>query len=195
MEDNRLEDTYESKNFIVKTYFRLKAMTAINLAGLTKDDIILNFGCGGGWLEKKLANFKIYGYDINPKKTFIKDYKKIKPSKIFALDVFEHIPKNEIKKIIKNFKKLNDNFELIVSQPTENWLSRKVRLLVGKTEVPKEHITKYNEILEILNKNFVLKKKINFFTVTHAFLFEHDSRKYTEKIRDYEDIKEMIRER
>ncbi|MEK6872560.1 MAG: hypothetical protein AABW90_00930 [Nanoarchaeota archaeon] len=192
-EDNRLENTYEHKNFIVRWYFRWKVMTAILLAGLIKEDIILDYGCGGGWLEKKLANFKIYGYDINPKKTFIKDYRKIKPTKIFALDVFEHIPKNEIKKIINGFKKLNNKFELIVSIPTENRISRKIRGLVGKKEVPDEHITKYEDILKILMENFELKKKVNFFTVTHTFLFEHDSRKYTEKASDYKEIKELIK--
>lgn len=191
-EDNKLENTYESPNLITRWYFRSKVYVAIKLAGLTKEDIILDYGCGGGWLEKKLANFKIYGYDINPKKTFIKDYRKIKPSKIFALDVFEHISINEIKKIINSFKKLNNKFELIVSIPTENWISRKIRKLVGKEEIPDEHITKYDKILKILNENFKLIKKVNVLTVTHTFLFQHDSRKYTEKSKDYLEIKEII---
>lgn len=195
MEDNKLENTYESSNLITRWYFRWKVMTAILLAGLTKEDIILDYGCGGGWLEKKLANFNVYGYDINPKKTFIKDYKRIKPTKIFALDVFEHIPKKEIIDIINSFKKLNNKFGLIVSIPTENWISRKIRRLVGKKEIPDEHITKYNENFKILNENFKLIKKVNFFTVTHTFLFEYDNRKYTEKTKDYEEIKEMIEEK
>lgn len=174
MEDNKLGNTYESENLITKIYFRWKVNEAIKLAKLKKTDIILDFGCGGGWLEKRLKNFNIKGYDINPEKTFIEDYKEVKPTKIFALDVFEHIPFNEINGIINNFKKLNNKFELIVSIPTENWLSRKVRKLVGKPEVPIEHITKYKEILRILKENFRLKKKINFFTVTHLILFEYE---------------------
>lgn len=197
-EDNRLENTYENRNLIVRWYFRWKVMSAILLARLSKNDIILDYGCGGGWLERKLANFNIYGYDINPEKTFIKNYMKLKGknvSKIFALDVFEHIPKKEIQKIINNFKKLNNKFELIVSIPTENWLSRKVRKLVGKKEVPDEHITLYKDILDILNKNFKLIKTVNFFTVTHIFLFEYDKRKYTEKIKDYREIRGLIEEK
>ena len=87
------------------------------------------------------------------------------------MDVFEHIPIKETKKIIANFKKMSDNFELIVSQPTENWLSRKARIFFGKEEVPKEHITRYEEIIKLLKENFKLEKKYNFFTVTHIFLF------------------------
>lgn len=174
MENNKLEDTYDSKNLITKIYFRWKMNKLIRLAKLKKTDIILDFGCGGGWLEKKLKNFNIKGYDINPEKTFIKDYMEVKATKIFALDVFEHMPFNEIKKIIEDFKRLNNKFEIIVSIPTENLISRKVRKLVGKSEVPAEHITKYKEILNILKENFILKKKINFFTVTHLFLFEYE---------------------
>ncbi len=177
MEDNKLENTYESKNLLVKTYFRYKINSAIKIARLKKSDVILDFGCGGGWLERKLKRYKIYGYDINPQKTFIKDYKTIKPTKIFALDVFEHIPKEEIQKIIDSFKKLNNNFEMIVSIPTENWISRKVRKLVGKTEIPKEHITKYKDILELLKKNFKIKRKVNVFTVTHTYLCEYDAKR------------------
>jgi hypothetical protein len=173
MENNLLENTYDSQNFITKIYFRQKIDATIRLAELKKEDIILDFGCGAGWLEKKLKNFNIIGYDINPEKTFVKDYRTVKPTKIFCLDVFEHIPVEEIRKIIQNFKKMNNNFELIVSIPTGNFISRKVRKLVGKDEVPKEHITSYQDILNILKENFKIKKKINFFTVTKIFLLEN----------------------
>ncbi len=171
-EDNLLSNTYESGSLIAKIYFRWKVMTAIKLAGLKKEDIILDYGCGDGWLEHKLKNYNIYGYDLNPEKTFVKDYAKIRPTKIFVLDVFEHVPVKVIKEIINNFKNMG-NFELIVSQPTENWLSRKVRKLIGKSEVPDEHITRYEEIIEILKQEFKLIKKVNFFTVCHIFLFKN----------------------
>lgn len=173
MEDNRLENTYESSNIITRIYFRKKINAAIRIARLKKEEIILDFGCGGGWLERKLEGYNIHGYDINPEKTFIEDYRKISPKKIFALDVFEHIPSEEIREILNNFKKMNKDFELIVSVPTGNFISRKIRKLVGKTEVPKEHITSFDEILKIMKENFELKKKINFLTVTKIFLFEN----------------------
>jgi len=173
MEDNKLENTYDSKSFITRTYFRTKVWLAIKMAGLKKDDVILDFGCGGGWLEKKLEDYEIYGYDNNPKKTFIDDYKEIPATKIFVLDVFEHIPEKEISRLIDEFKKLNKKFDLIVSVPTENWVSRKMRKLVGKSEVPDEHITNHKKIFKILKENLKLKKKINFFTVSKIFIFEH----------------------
>lgn len=172
-EDNKLENTYESPSFLVRTYFRWKINTSIWFANLKKEDVILDFGCGGGWLERKLENYNVTGFDTNPKKTQIKDYRKLKPTKIFALDVFEHIPISETKKILGNFKKMNDNFEIIVSQPTENWLSRKARKFFGKEEVPREHITRYGEIVKLLKEEFEYRRKINFFTLTHIFKFRH----------------------
>ena len=173
MEDNKLENTYESSNILTRTYFKTKVWLAIKIAKLKKEEIILDFGCGGGWLERKLRGYKIYGYDINPQKTFIKDYKKITPDKIFALDVFEHIRSDEIRKIVDNFKKMNKNFELIVSIPTENKVSRFMRKAVGKTEVPKEHITKYPEIIKILKSKLKLIKKFNFLTVSYIMKFRN----------------------
>src|SRR3989344_8603534 len=167
IEDNKLETTYESANPIVSLYFRWKVDKSVRMARLKKDDVILDFGCGGGWLEKKLKDYNITGYDTNPKKTQIKDYRKTKPTKIFVLDVFEHIPIKETKKILANFKKMSKNFDLIVSQPTENWLSRKARKFFGKVEIPEEHITRYGEIVDLLKKEFEYRKKINFFTLTH----------------------------
>jgi len=172
-EDNKLEGTYESRNWLVRTYFRWKVDVAICLARLKKQDIILDFGCGGGWLEKKLHHYQIFGYDNNPQKSFIVDYRALKGvTKIFALDVFEHIPSHIVDEILEEFKKLSQNFELIVLIPTENWLSRKVRRLVGKKEVPDEHITSYRQIVQLLNKHFTFKKKINFFSVCHIYLYE-----------------------
>ena len=63
-EDNLLSNTYESGNLIAKIYFRWKVMTAIRLAGLKKEDVILDYGCGDGWLEHKLKNYNIHGYDL-----------------------------------------------------------------------------------------------------------------------------------
>ena len=106
-------------------------------------------------------------------KECVKTVSSIKPTKIFALDVFEHISFEEIKKIIDEFKKLNNKFDLIVSLPTENYLSRKIRKLVGKKEVPEEHITYYKDIVKLLKQNFKFEKSINFFTVSYIAKFEY----------------------
>jgi len=156
----------------------MKVNIALKIAKLRKNDKILDFGCGAGWLKNKLRKkgYNIVGYDINSQHTEIKDYTKIKPDKIFALDVLEHIEKREIKKIIKNFKKMNSDFELIVSIPTENWFSRKMRKSLGKSERVKDHITSLKEILEILNSELQFARKINFLTISYIAKFKSNKK-------------------
>lgn len=163
------KDWHEHKNPLVRLFYKIKFGIAIKYADLRPRDLILDFGCGDSWLKKSLPEFyhNIVGYDIDPKLTEIKDYTKLKPDKIFALDVFEHIPKGEIRKIIRNFKKMNPNFELVTIIPTETWLWRKTRKIMGLSETVADHITKLEEILNILNKELVLVKKTNFLTFSH----------------------------
>lgn len=165
-EENK--DWHEHKNPLVRLFFKWKFGIAIRYADLKKDDLILDFGCGESWLENLLPGYNLIGYDIDPKLTKIKDYTKSKPDKIFALDIFEHIDKEEIRNIIKNFKKMNPNFELITIIPTETWLWRKSRKLLGLSETVSDHITKLNEILQIFEEEGLVRvKKINFFTMSH----------------------------
>jgi len=161
------KDWHEHKNPLVRLFYKIKFDIAINYADLKKKDLILDFGCGDKWLKKTLFGYNVIGYDIDPELTEIEDYTKINPDKIFALDVFEHIPKEEIRNIIKNFKKMNPNFVLVTAIPTETWLWRKTRKIMGLSETVADHITKLREILEILNEELVFVKKINFLTFSH----------------------------
>ncbi len=163
MEVNELRDTYLHKNPLVRAYFKLKVRIALNMAKLKKSDKILDFGCGAGWIKNNVIKkgYDAVGYDVVPHQSDVEDYQVLSPNKIFASDVFEHIPKEEIKEIIRNFKKMNPGFELVVIIPSEGWLSRKVRLLLGKTERVKSHITSLKEILRILKSELRLVKKFN----------------------------------
>ena len=55
MTDN-LNATYLNKNFLVRIFSRTKINLAIKLANLKEEDLILDFGCGAGWLKNKLKN-------------------------------------------------------------------------------------------------------------------------------------------
>ncbi|MCX6746817.1 MAG: class I SAM-dependent methyltransferase [Candidatus Pacearchaeota archaeon] len=172
MKESSNKDTTMSTNLIVKYFFRLKFNQIIRFANLKESDIILDFGCGDKWLKRIIPKHHIAGYDINPKQTEIRDYRKMLPNKIFAIDVFEHIPQDELLDIIKNFKRMG-NFELIVCVPTENWISRKGRKLLGKRERAVDHITAYKKIKDILDKNFIPVKKLNFLTISYFLKYKN----------------------
>lgn len=164
--------TVLNKNFIVRTYFLWKFNFIKKFSKLNKKELILDFGCGDGWLKKTLIGYNIIGYDLNPKQTEIDDYRTIHPDKIFLIDVFEHINLEEIEKILENFKKMNPSVEIITSIPTENWIARKIRKLTGKPERAIDHITSLKEIWPLLNKKMDLIKKRNFLTIAWIAKFK-----------------------
>jgi SAM-dependent methyltransferase len=173
---NELEHTYLNKNPIVSLFSKLKVKLAVRIAGLKRNDLILDFGCGSGWLKNNLRKqgYNVVGYDVIPEQSDIKDYKKIRPDKIFVLDVFEHIPKEEIGKIIEEFKLMNQNFELITAIPTEGFFWKLARKLAGKSEKIEEHITPLKEILKIINGKLILIKKFNFLTLSYIAKFKNN---------------------
>ena len=168
--------TVLSKNVIIRTFAKKKMDIAIKFAKLKHTDIILDFGCGGGHIKRSNPTFDITGYDVNPEHTELKHYTSIRPTKIFAMDVLEHIPSEEIEQIFNNFKKMSTSFDLIVAIPTENLLSRKARLMLGKVERVADHITPLKVIIKILNKHFKLEQKMNFLTVTYIARYSHRER-------------------
>ncbi len=161
-----LQTTTMSNNLIIKYFFRTKFKIAIKYADLKKDDVILDFGCGKKWLKRSLPEYNVIGYDGNPSDTEVDDYRNVKASKIFALDVLEHVPKDVVKDIVHEFHTMNPEV-LIVIIPTENWVSRKARKLLGKPERVPDHITTLQEILPLLRAKFDIVKKTNFLTVSY----------------------------
>src|SRR3989344_5986539 len=75
---------HQNKKLLVRKYFKKKVDTAINLANLSKEDEILDFGCGAGTLKNRLRTegYKVTGYDITPEHSDIEDYTKLSPNKI-----------------------------------------------------------------------------------------------------------------
>lgn len=165
---------WHNKNFLLKIFYKCKFGIAKRYASIDYNDIILDFGCGEGWLKKEvLNNYNVHGYDIDPKLTDIDNYKDISPDIIFAIDVFEHITKEEIRKIIKNFKLMNPSslLRLITIIPTETFLWRKLRKLMGLSETVEDHITPLKDIVEILKEEYHEEKKINFLTLNRISLW------------------------
>jgi len=166
-----LRETINNRNPLVRFFFRWKFKKAVKFANLKQDDLILDFGCGAKYLKSILKRFNYIGYDLDSDQTEIDDYAKLKPDVIFAIDIFEHIEKEKIKNIIRNFKKMNPNLRLITIIPNETWFWSFSRFMLGMPPHKEDHITKIKDILRILNQEMIQTKRFRFFFV--SYLFKH----------------------
>ncbi len=166
---------HQNKRLLVRKYFKKKVDTALNLASLSKEDNILDFGCGAGALKNRLRTegYKVNGYDITPEHSDIEDYTELSPNKIFAMDVFEHMFKEDIILTLQNFKKMSDHFLIVVSIPVEGLIYRSIRRLIGKRPIDAGHITNIKELKSILNSEFKFVKGRNIFNLSYVGLWEH----------------------
>ena len=136
-----------------------------------ENDIILDFGCGRGYLKKRNPNFKIINYDIVKELSEVEDYTKKKPTIIICSHVLEHLISDEIRKHLRNFKKMKPRL-LIVAIPTGNIISRMGEILISKN-LHLGHITKLNQINKILKEEkFCLLKKRRIFTLTELTVWK-----------------------
>jgi len=166
--------TYKNKSGFVRYYFDRILNTSINLGNPTKQDLILDFGCGDNYLKKKLPGFNIVGYDINQELSDVKDYRKVKPTKIFAISVLEHLDEEELRKTLDDFKKMNANLTLITSLPTEHFISRIGAMFYGIRRLNKEsHKLRWFEVYKILNeKGFIKLKQKNVLTLSKVAVWK-----------------------
>jgi len=164
-----LKAGHNNRKFLIRKYFEKKINIAIGLANLNKEDKILDFGCGAGALKHKLRSegYTVTGYDITPDYSDIKDYTAYKPTKIFAMDVFEHMFIEDINLVIKNYKKMSPKFDIVVSIPIEGKIYKTIRKLAGKLSLDPGHITSFKEIKSLLDREFKYIKSKNLINLSY----------------------------
>ncbi len=190
----RKEDTYQSSIFLVRKYFYSRINQAIELAKLDREDVVLDVGCGFGYLIKKIASkVKLcIGVDadisqVNQQvrkmsnvklvKTDVRDLSlDIVPTKIFCVSVLEHIPEKDLEHMVSNIKKMmQKRGNLIVGLPTENIIYSFARKLIRKRK-PEDHVSHQHVVHLILKKYFSLETRktipFNFPSFLSLYLIE-----------------------
>lgn len=168
---------HNHRKLLIRKYFEKKVNIAIWLANLNKEDKILDFGCGAGALKHKLRSegYTVTGYDITPEYSDIKDYTTVKPTKIFAMDVFEHMFIDDINLAVKNFKNMSPKFDFVVSIPIEGKIYKTIRKLAGKLPLDPGHITAFKEIKSLLDKEFEFIGSKNLINLSYVGVWRWDS--------------------
>jgi len=131
------------------------AFRIIEILNITENDKILDFGCAKGFLVKsfRLLYRNCYGVDISEYaiencdfevKNFVKKINSLEDitddyDYIICKDVFEHIEKNELKRIIMNLRKKTKCMFVIVP------LGDGKKYIIDSYELDKTHIIRENE--------------------------------------------------
>lgn len=153
------EKCYKNKNPLVRWYFYKLLKTAVQISKTKKEDTILDFGC----CKKRLKQFlpketKYLGYDIDPKLSMIKDYKKTRPTTVFAINVLEHLDERQLTETLKEFKKMGVK-KIIIGNPTINTISKIVIRLSGLSKAIKTHNMTFVGVNKCLKENGLIQTK------------------------------------
>lgn len=142
-----------------KIYFNHILETIIKFGKLKKEKgLILDFGCGHGYLKRKLRN-NVVGYDIIPDLSDIQNYHNLKPAQIVLNNVLEHLYPGEIKNLLIEFQQMNPRATLLVCLPTENWVSKIMMRLTNFKNAHDDHVSRYQEINKIIEEKYYLARR------------------------------------
>ncbi len=171
--------SYLNKNPLVRAMFWRRYDEVYHLADLQTELTVCEFGCGiGAFLPTLAAEAgKVYAVDLFPQYaselarrldlevTFAEDMSHIPNGSldlIIAVEVMEHL--DEPVQCTRLFgEKLKPNGRLIISGPTESWLYKLGRFLVGYNKYHDYHQHDVYQLRRIIGENgFALQKTIRF---------------------------------
>ena len=155
---------------------------------LSKDEKILDAGCGEGKLANYLKGFNLYGFDsseIAIKKAKEKEYKKLYKINIYTtnfrdkefdkticIQVFPYLlkPKEAFKELVRITKK-----EIIISVPNFNWFKIKMFFSNRWKKIYKKELKSYSNFtnsnfLKSLEKANNLNLKIKYISNKYGFI-------------------------
>lgn len=118
-------------NFITKYYFNFIYSEIIKIIKISKKKKILDFGCGQGYLKKKIdqKNIKVINYDIIDQFSEIRNWKKCNFDLVVFSQVLMYLDKKKVESIFKYL--LNKKSEIIVVFSNQTLLNKIASYILG----------------------------------------------------------------
>ena len=174
--ENLYKKIYSKKFSIYGIYFKsiIKTICKI-LKNINNKSIILDFGCGEGYL-KKIYNNKdnmhhIINYDVIPEKSEINDYKNLKYDIVIASHVFCLFSEKELNNFIQSEIKKNKDIKFIVAIGRQGLISKIAQLITNKRSSNSYNQLTGKQEFEIISKYKRLAFKKNIFFMTDVCFF------------------------
>lgn len=156
-------------------YFNNIFQNIISLINTKKKSKILDFGCGYGYLKKKLVNYpkiKIINYDIIKEFSEISDWRKVRFDYLVSTHVFMYFKKKELKLLLLSLKKHNKKLKMIVTISRQSYLNNIGKILLNEKDAHKGTFLRPIKEIELLCSEMKIIKKINVFFLSDIYLLE-----------------------
>jgi SAM-dependent methyltransferase len=163
--------------FISGIYFNLILRKIISLILKNKFKTILDFGCGFGYLKKKLLvykkkNIKVINYDIIKELTEVKNFKNQKFECLVANQVFYLFKKKQLHELLNYLSKKNPTLFLIVTISRQSLLNNIGKFILNEKNAHMgTKLSPYEEI-RILRKYTFILKKINILFLSDIYFLK-----------------------
>lgn len=136
---------------------------------------ILDFGCGNGYLKKRLGKnkkIKVIGYDIVRELSDVQNWKLVNFDYFVSCQVFTYFKRKKLENIIKYLKKNRLKSKVIVAITRQGWLNKLGAFILNEPEAHTNFNLTPKQELEILTKYMKIIKKINIFFLTDIYVLE-----------------------
>ena len=155
-------------NIFSKFYFNFIYKKIANLINKNEKKIILDFGCGEGFLKKKyISKFhEVFNYDIKKEYSEIENWKKVDFDLIIFCQVLMYLDKKEILDIFSHINSRKKNIEIIILFSNQNILNKLGSIILNHPDAHKNTITSPLDEENLAIDNFY---KIN---IKNFFLFK-----------------------
>ena len=165
------------QRYISSIYFNniLDNMIKIISKNEKKNIKILDFGCGQGYLKKRLKKnkqLKVIGFDVVKELSDVVNWKMVKFDYFLACHVFVYLKKKKFENIIKYIKKYRPKSKVIVAITKQGWLNKLGAFILNEPEAHTNFNLTANEEIDLLCKHMKIIKKVNIFFLTDVYLLE-----------------------
>lgn len=160
--------------FISGIYFNYILKKIINLIVENKFTKILDFGCGFGYLKKKLIktvnNIVVINYDIIQQLSEVKTYKNLQFDCLVAFHVFFLFKKQTLNNLLIYLKKKLPDLRLIVVISRQSFLNNIGKFILNEVNAHKGSKLGPSLELKILKQHCIVLRKINIFFLSNIYL-------------------------